>query len=56
MRYAYKILVGKPDVKLPLGRPRNRWEYNIRMALVEIKCESAYWMHLTKNKDLCRLL
>jgi len=33
MRYAYRILVGKPEGKRPLGRPRRRWEDNIRMDL-----------------------
>jgi hypothetical protein len=32
----YKVLVGKPEVKRPLGRPRRRWEYGIRMDLREI--------------------
>jgi hypothetical protein len=36
MRNAYKILVGKPEWKRPLGRPRRRWENNIIMDLKEI--------------------
>jgi hypothetical protein len=36
MRIAYKILVGKPEGKSPLGRPRRRWEDNSRMYLREI--------------------
>jgi len=36
MRKAYDILVGKPEGKRPLGRPRCRWEYNIRIDLREI--------------------
>jgi hypothetical protein len=41
MRYAYKILVRKPEGKRPLGRPKHRWEYNIniKMELKEIGCE-----------------
>jgi hypothetical protein len=35
-RYVYKVLVGKPDGKRPLGRPRHRWEDRIRMDLGEI--------------------
>ena len=35
-RSAFKILTGKPTVKIPLGRPRRRWEDNIRMDLEEI--------------------
>jgi hypothetical protein len=36
MRNAYDILVGKPEAKSPLGRPRHRWKYNIRMYIREI--------------------
>jgi hypothetical protein len=36
MRYAYNILVGEPEGKRPVGRPRCRWEDNIRMDLREI--------------------
>jgi hypothetical protein len=36
MKNAYKILVGKPEGKRPRGRPRRRWEYNIKMDLAEI--------------------
>jgi hypothetical protein len=35
MRYVYNILVGKPEGKRPLGRPRSRWEENIRLDLRE---------------------
>jgi hypothetical protein len=35
-RNAYRILVGKPEGKRPLGRPRHRWDYNIKMGLREI--------------------
>jgi hypothetical protein len=46
MRNAYNILVGKPKGKRPLGRPRHRWEFNIRMDLREIGWEGVYWIHL----------
>jgi len=46
MRNAYKILVGKPEGKRPLGRPRRRWEDNIRMDLREIEWQGVDWMHL----------
>jgi hypothetical protein len=39
MRRAYKISVGEPERKRPLGRPRRRREYNIRMYFREIRCE-----------------
>jgi hypothetical protein len=46
MRNAYKILVGKPEGKKALGRPRRRWEDNIRMDLRGIGWEGVDWMHL----------
>jgi hypothetical protein len=48
---AYKILVGKPQAKIPLGKPRLRWEDNIRMDLREIEWKGADWMHLIQDKD-----
>jgi hypothetical protein len=47
----YKILVGKPEGKRPLGRPRRRWEDNIRMDLREIGWEVVDWMHLAQDRD-----
>jgi hypothetical protein len=47
MRKAYNILVGKPEGKRPLGRPRYRWEDNIRMDLREIELEAVDWIHLS---------
>jgi hypothetical protein len=44
MRNAYKILVGKPERKSPLGRSRHRWEDNIRMYLREIVWECVGWV------------
>ena len=38
MRGVYRVLVGKPEGKTPLGRPRRRWEYNIKMDLQEVEC------------------
>jgi hypothetical protein len=46
VRNAYKSLVGKPEWKLPLGRPVSRWEDNIRMDLMEIGWEGVEWTHL----------
>jgi hypothetical protein len=46
MRNAYSILVGKPEGKRPLGRPRCRWEDNIRMDLGEMRWEVVDWMRL----------
>jgi len=50
-RKAYRILVGKPKGKRPLGRPRGRWEDNIRMDLGEIGWEGVDWIHLAYDKD-----
>jgi len=41
-----RILVGKPNGKRPLGRPRRRWEENIKMDLQEIECGSLDWIEL----------
>jgi hypothetical protein len=49
MRNVYKILVGKPEGKRPLGRPLHRWEDYIRMDLGETGREGVDWMHLDQN-------
>jgi hypothetical protein len=45
-RSEYKVLVGKPEGKIPLGRPRRRWEDNIKTDLNEIRWEVVDWIHL----------
>jgi hypothetical protein len=50
LRNTYKALIGKPEGKEPLGRPRHRWEDNITMRFGEIKWEGADWIHLTQDK------
>jgi hypothetical protein len=55
MRNSYNILVGKPEGKRPLGRPRGRWE-DIRKDLREIRWEDVDWMHLTQGRDQWRTL
>jgi hypothetical protein len=45
-RNAYKILVGKPEGKRTLRRPRHKWEDNIRINLWEIRWEGVDWMHV----------
>jgi len=47
----YRVLVGKPEGKRPLGRPRRRWEDNIRMDLREVGCGSVDWMELVQGRD-----
>jgi hypothetical protein len=51
MRNAYRILVGKPEGKRPLGRPRRRWEDNIKMDLREIGWGRMDWIDLVQDRD-----
>jgi hypothetical protein len=46
---AYRILMGEPEGKRPLGRPRRRWEDNIRMDLREIKWGGMDWTDLAQD-------
>jgi hypothetical protein len=55
-RGAYRVLVGKPEGKRPLGRPRLRWEYNIKMNLQEVGWGGIDWTDLAQNRDGCRPL
>jgi hypothetical protein len=48
-RNVYRVLVGKPERKRPLGRPRRRWEDGIRMDLRKIGCGGIEWMHLAQD-------
>ena len=45
-----RILVGKPEGKRPLGRPRRRWEDNIKMDLQEVGCGGMDWVDLAQDK------
>jgi len=49
-------LVGKPEGKSPLGRPRRRWEDNIKMDLQEVGVGRGDWMELTRDRDRWRAL
>ena len=51
----YRVLVGKPEGRRPLGRPRHRWEDNIRMDLREVGCGSVDWMELAQDRDRWRV-
>jgi hypothetical protein len=53
MRNAYSILVGKPEGKRPLGRPRHRWE-DIKMDLRETGWEGVDWMQQVQDRDQWR--
>jgi len=55
-RGVYRVLVGKPGGKRPLGRPRRRWEDNIKMDLKEMRCESMDWIELAEDRDGWRAL
>ena len=48
---AFKILTGKPTGKRPLGRPRRRWEYNIRMDLEEIGINAGNWVDSAQDRN-----
>jgi hypothetical protein len=50
-RTVYRVLVGKPEVKRPLGRPRRRWEDNIRIDLQEVECGDMDWIGLAQDRD-----
>jgi hypothetical protein len=50
----YKVLVGKPEGKKPLGRPRHRWEDGIRMNLEEIDLGGVDWIRLAQDRDRWR--
>ena len=53
---SYRVLVGKPEVKRPLGRPRRRWEDNINMDLEEVGRGCGDWMELAQDRDRWRAL
>jgi hypothetical protein len=55
-RDVYMVLVGKPEGKRQLGRPRRRWENNIKMDLQEVGCGSMDWIELLQDTDTWRAL
>jgi hypothetical protein len=55
-RGVYRVLVGKPEGRRPLGIPRHRWENNIRMDLQEVGCGCVDWMELAQDRDMWRAL
>jgi hypothetical protein len=50
-RGVYRVLVGKTEGKRPLGRPRCRWEDNIRTDLQEVECGGMDWMGMARERD-----
>jgi hypothetical protein len=55
-RNAYRILMGKPEEKRPLGRPRCRWMDNIKMDLREVGWGGMDWIDLAQDRDQWRAL
>ena len=55
-RKLYRVLVGKPEGRRPLGRPRYRWVDNIRMDLQEVGCGYMDWIGLAQDRDRWRTL
>jgi hypothetical protein len=55
-RGAYRVLVGKPEGRRPLGRPRRRWEDNIKTDLREVEWGCVDWMGLAQDRDRWRAL
>jgi hypothetical protein len=53
-RKVYRVLVGKPEGKRPLGRPRHRWEDRIRIDLREIGLGGVDWIRLSQDRDRWR--
>ncbi|KAJ4444356.1 hypothetical protein ANN_06148 [Periplaneta americana] len=51
---AYRVLVGRPEGKRPLGRPRHRWEDNIKMDLREVGYDDRDWINLAQDRDQVR--
>jgi hypothetical protein len=52
VRGAYNILVGRPEGRRPLGRPRRRWKDNIKMNLREIGFGDVDWIYLAQDRDM----
>jgi hypothetical protein len=54
--YVYRILVGKPEGKRPLGRRRHRWDDNIKIDLQEVLFEGMVWIDVAQNRDRLQAL
>jgi hypothetical protein len=55
-REVHRVLMGKPEGKKPLGRPRRRWEDNIKMDIQEVGEGRGDWMELAQDRDWWRAL
>ena len=56
VRGVYRVLVGKTEGKRPLGRPRRRWEDNIKMDLQAVGCGCMDWIELAQDRDRLQAL
>jgi hypothetical protein len=55
-RDVYRVLVGQPEGKRPLGRPRHRWENEVQADFQEVRCGGMDWIYLAQNSDGWRVL
>jgi hypothetical protein len=55
-RGVYRVLVGKLEGKIPLGRPRRRWEDNVKIDFQEVGCGCMDWIELARDRDRWRAL
>jgi hypothetical protein len=55
-RGVYRVLVGKPEGKRPLGKSMHRWQDNIKMDLQEVGCRGMNWIDLAQDRDRWRTL
>jgi len=55
-RGVYRVFVGKSESKRQVGRPRRKWEGNIRMGLQEKRCGCIDWIDLAQDRDRCQAL
>jgi hypothetical protein len=53
-RGAYRVLVGRPEGRRPLGRPKRRWKDNIKMDLQEVGWEGVDWIDMAQDRDRWR--
>jgi hypothetical protein len=55
-RGVYRVLLGKPEGKIPMGKPRCRWEDNIKADLKEVGCGGMDWIELAQDRDRWRAI
>jgi hypothetical protein len=55
-RRAYRVLVGRPEVKRQFGGSRHRWEGNIKIYFQQMRCEGIDWINVAQDKDGCPAL